>query len=54
MAGLYNTDTDAMLKAMGIQTGDINAQTEAGKSGWFQNLNALGQTGADIFKAYKS
>jgi len=27
-----------MLKAMGIQTGDINAQLEAGKSGWFQNL----------------
>jgi hypothetical protein len=38
MQGLYGQDTDAMLKAMGIQTGDINAQTEAGKSGWFQNL----------------
>jgi hypothetical protein len=38
LAGLYSTDTDAMLKAMGIETGDINAQTEAGKSGWFQNL----------------
>ena len=40
MAGLYGTDTDAMLKAMGIQTGDINAETEAGKSGWFQNLTS--------------
>jgi hypothetical protein len=33
----YGEDTDAMLKSMGVQTGDINAQTEAGKSGWFQN-----------------
>lgn len=40
MSGLYDTDTAAMLKAMGIQTGDINAQTEAGKSGWFQNTLA--------------
>jgi hypothetical protein len=39
MQGLYGTDTEAMLKAMGIQTGDINAQIEAGKSGWLQNMN---------------
>lgn len=39
MSGLYDTDTSAMLKSMGIQTGDINAQTEAGKSGWYQNMN---------------
>jgi hypothetical protein len=41
MQGLYGTDTDAMLKAMGIQTGDINAQTEAGKSGWMQNTMGM-------------
>jgi hypothetical protein len=41
LAGLYSTDTDAMLKAMGIQTGDINAQVEAGKSGWLQNLEGM-------------
>lgn len=41
MSGLYDTDTGAMLKSMGIQTGDINAQTEAGKSGWFQNTVAM-------------
>jgi hypothetical protein len=40
MAGLYGQDTDAMLKAMGIQNQDINTQLEAGKSGWFQNLTS--------------
>lgn len=39
-AGLFNTDTDAALKAMGIRTNDINTQIEAGKSGWLQNMNA--------------
>jgi hypothetical protein len=40
MQGLYGQDTDAMLKAMGIQNQDINTQIEAGKSGWLQNMNA--------------
>ena len=39
-SGLFNTDTDAALKAMGIQTNDINTQIEAGKSGWLQNMNS--------------
>lgn len=39
-AGLFNTDTDAALKAMGINTNDINTQLEAGKSGWLQNMNS--------------
>ena len=58
LSGLYNTDTNAMLKAMGVQTEDINAQTQAGKSGWFQNtLNAIGtlaggaKNGAQAFQA---
>jgi hypothetical protein len=37
-AGLYGADTTAMLNAMGIQTGDINAEVNADKTGWFQNL----------------
>lgn len=37
MMGLFGTDTDAMLKAMGQEAPDINALTDAGKSGWFQN-----------------
>jgi hypothetical protein len=51
-AGLFNTNTDAALKAMGIQTNDINTQIEAGKSGWLQNLNStlgtLGKLGSGV------
>jgi hypothetical protein len=52
MAGLYNTDTDAMLKAMGIQTDDIKAQTEAGQSGWFQNLTGGLNSLANLRKSF--
>ena len=38
MQGLYGTDVNAQLKAMGIQNEDINTEIQAGKSGWFQNL----------------
>jgi hypothetical protein len=45
MAGLYDTDTSAMLKSMGQVAPDINAESEAGRQGWFQNtvaaINAL-------------
>jgi hypothetical protein len=37
---LFGTNTDAALKAMGLQTNDINTEIEAGKSGWLQNMNA--------------
>jgi hypothetical protein len=44
-AGLYNTDTSAMLGAMGQVAPDVNAETGAGTAGWFQNtiaaINAL-------------
>jgi hypothetical protein len=49
MAGLYDTDTNAMLKAMGIQNQDINTEIEAGKSGWYQNLLAGAQTALSPF-----
>jgi hypothetical protein len=52
MQGLYGTDTNAMLGSMGQQQGDINAQVNAGKSGWFQNmtglLGALGKAGGSV------
>jgi len=54
MSNLYGVDTEGMLKAMGIQTGDINAEIEAGKSGWFQNLLGAGNTIANIYRAFKS
>lgn len=38
MGGLYGTDVSAQLRAMGLQPEDINAQVNAGKSGWEQQL----------------
>jgi hypothetical protein len=38
---MADASTEAALKAMGIQTQDINAEIEAGKSGWFQNMTGL-------------
>lgn len=37
---MYNTDTGAMLGAMGQEHEDINSQVDAGKSGWYQNMLA--------------
>lgn len=44
IGNMYGTDTSSMLKAMGLQTGDIDAEVNAGKSGWLQNFNAILQT----------
>lgn len=41
LSSMYGEDTDAMLKSMGLDTGDINAETAAGNSGWLQNMNAI-------------
>jgi hypothetical protein len=41
LGGMADASTEAALKAMGIQTQDINAEIEAGKSGWFQNMTGL-------------
>jgi hypothetical protein len=40
LAGLYGTDVSGQLGAQRNQTGDIDAEVDAGKSGWLQN--ALG------------
>ena len=49
LQGLYGTDTDAMLKAMGLVPQDIQAQAAADKTGWVQDLSgimsSLGQLG---------
>jgi hypothetical protein len=34
-------DTSDALKAMGLQTGDVNAETTAGSQGWMQNLTGM-------------
>jgi hypothetical protein len=41
LAGLYGTDVSANLKAQGLETEDIGAETAAGQSGWFQNMTGL-------------
>jgi hypothetical protein len=50
LQGLYGTDVNAQLKAMGQQNEDINTAVKAGDSGWLQNttavLNALKGSGA--------
>lgn len=40
LAGLYGTDVNAQIGAQRNQTADINAETEAGKSGWLQNITS--------------
>lgn len=45
-AGLFGTNTSAMLSAYGLQNNAINTQIEAGKSGWFQNLLGFMSAGA--------
>lgn len=49
-AGLYGADTTAMLNAMGIQTGDINAEVNAGNSGWFQNMTGFMNAAGNAMK----
>lgn len=44
LQGLYGTDTTGMLDAMGQRTKDVNAEVEAGKSGWLQNTLAVANT----------
>lgn len=44
MGQLYGTDVDAAVKAMGVQTGDINAEIAANKTGWLQNMTELMQS----------
>jgi hypothetical protein len=45
LQGMYGTDTSGMLDASGQVAGDVNAETNADKTGWLQNatgvLNAL-------------
>lgn len=36
--GLYNTNEQEQLGALGQETGATNAETNAGKSGWLQNM----------------
>lgn len=48
LGGLYGTDTEANLKAQGLMTGDVNAESgavdaeaKANSTGWQQNMTSL-------------
>jgi hypothetical protein len=38
--GLFNTDTNTQLSAMGAQNAATEAEVKAGQSGWLQNMNS--------------
>ena len=41
LSGLYKTDTSGMLESQGQVAPDVNAETNAGKSGWLQNTMGI-------------
>lgn len=56
LQGLYGTDTSNQLKAMGLQSEDLQDQLRAGQQGWLQNtegvLGTIGGLGKDAAMAY--
>jgi hypothetical protein len=42
LQGMYGTDTSGMLQSQGQEANDINAESEANKTGWLQNALAIG------------
>lgn len=56
LQGLYGTDTSNMLRAMGVQQGDLANQLQAGRQGWLQNtegvLNTISNMGKSATGAY--
>ena len=41
LGGLYKTDTSGMLSAMGQESGDVDAEANASKSGWLQDATGI-------------
>ncbi len=56
LQGLYGTDTSNQLKAMGLQSEDLQNQLAAGRQGWLQNtegvLGTIGKLGSEAAGAY--
>ena len=48
LQGVYGTDVSAQLAAMGQEAPDINALTNAGRSGWLQNTEGIINTLANV------
>ena len=51
LQGLYGENVKGQLAAMGQESADINAATNASKTGWLQNTEQAIETGADVFAA---
>lgn len=51
--GLFGENTKGQLSAMGQEAGDVNAEINAGNSGWLQQAEGLVNTGANAVRAYK-
>jgi len=48
MSGLYGENLHGQFSAMGQEANDINAATNASKTGWLQSAEGLAKTGASI------
>ncbi len=53
MSGLYGENLKGQLAAMGQESADINAATEASKTGWLQNAEGIANTAAGIASTFK-
>lgn len=53
MSGLYGENLKGQLAAMGQVAGDINAATNASKTGWLQNAEGIANTASNMVSAYK-
>lgn len=51
LSKIYGTDVNETLGAQGLMPEDINAETNSGKSGWFQNMTDLISSLAGAAKA---
>lgn len=53
-SGLYGENLKGQLAAMGQQAEDINAATNASKTGWLQNAEGIINTGANVATGYSN
>jgi hypothetical protein len=53
-SGLYGENLKGQLAAMGQQSADINAATNASQTGWLQSAEGLAKTGAGIAAQFQS
>jgi len=53
LGDIYGTDVKETLGAQGLLSGDVNAETDSGKSGWYQNMTSLMDSIAKMSAAMK-